>query len=220
MIGGSIFSDAIVGVVADFKAQQLDVDPLPEVYMPYQRIGRSRSMRVVVRAGNAASIIAQPVREVLAEVDATQPAYQFESLDRALAGSVAPRRFQLALLAVFAASALMLAVIGIYGVMAWSVTERSREIGVRIALGARQSAIVLLVVGQGMRLAALGIAAGLLAAAGLTRVMASLLWGVKPDDIGTFVVVTFAMAATALAACWMPALRAARIDPAVALRRE
>ena len=217
-IGGSILNDTIVGVVANFKAQQLDGDPLPEVYMPYQRMGRSRSLRVLVRAASAASVIGQRAQEVLKQVDATQPAYEFEPLDKALADSIAPRRFQLALLAVFAISALTLALIGIHGVMAWSVAQRSREIGVRIALGADRSQILLLVIRQGMRLAGVGIAAGLLGAAALTRVMASLLYGVKPNDVPTFAAAMFAMAATALAACWLPALRAGRIDPAVALR--
>lgn len=217
-IGGSILNDPIIGIVADFKAQQLDADPLPEVYMPYQRLGRSRSMRVLVRAGADARTIAAPIREVLTQVDRTQPAYEFERLDQALADSIAPRRFQLALLAVFAASALLLALIGIHGVMVWSVTQRSREIGVRLALGAGRREIILLVVQQGMRVALIGMGAGLLAAAGLTRVMASLLYGVKPDDLRTFVAVTSAMTVSALAACWRPALRAARVDPAVALR--
>jgi ABC-type antimicrobial peptide transport system permease subunit len=177
-------------------------------------------MRFVVRAGHAAGTIAQPVRELLTQVDATQPAYEFEPLERALADSIAPRRFQLSVLVLFAASALGLALIGIHGVMAWSVEQRSREIGVRMALGARRSEIVRLVVRQGMRLVAIGIAAGVVAAAGLTRVMASLLYGVKPGDIPTLVAATVAMAATALAACWFPARRAARVDPVVALRGE
>ena len=219
-IGGSILNDTIVGVVANFKAQQRDADPLPEVYMPYQRLGRSRSMRVLVRANGPVSAIANPVRDVLMQVDSTQPAYEFGPLDQALADSIAPRRFQLALFAIFAGLALLLALLGIHGVMAWSVTQRSREIGVRIALGARRSEIVLLIVRQGMRLAVIGIGAGLLAAAGLTHVMASLLYGVTPDDIPTFVGATFVMTITALAACGLPALRAARVDPAVALRGE
>lgn len=219
-IGGSILNDTVVGVVADFKAQQLDADPRPEVYMPYQRLGRSRSMHVVVRAAAPAETVAQPVRALIAQLDATQPAYEVEPLDAALADSIAPRRFQLALLAVFAASALMLALIGVHGVMAWSVTRRSREIGVRLALGARRSGIVLLVVRQGMSLALIGIAAGLVAAAGLTRLMASLLYGVNPDNAAIFAAATLVMAGTALAACWVPAMRAARVDPAVALRAE
>jgi putative ABC transport system permease protein len=219
-VGGSILNDTITGVVADFKVRQLDADPLPEVYMPYERFPLIRSMQVVVRTAGRAEAMARPVREVLAQVDATQPFYEFDTLDQALAESIAPRRFQLLLLGIFAAAAVLLAVIGIHGVMAWSVTQRTREIGVRMALGARRHEIVTLVVWQGMRLALAGIGAGLLAAAGLTRFMESLLYDVKPNDPATFSAVTFGMAAMALAGCWLPALRAARVDPAVALRGE
>jgi predicted permease len=219
-VGGSILNDTITGVVADFKARQLDANPLPEVYMPYERFPMIRSMRVVVRTAGPAGDTARPVRDVLAQVDATQPAYEFETLEQALADSIAPRRFQLLLLGVFAAAALLLAAIGIHGVMAWSVGQRTHEIGVRMALGARRYEIVMLVVRQGMRLALAGIGVGLLAAASLTRLMASLLYDVKPNDAATFGAVAFGMAATALAACCAPALRAARVDPAVALRGE
>jgi putative ABC transport system permease protein len=219
-VGGSILNDTITGVVSDFKARQLDADPLPEIYMPYERFPLIRSMRVVVRTAVGADAMVRTVREQLAQADATQPAYEFETLEQALADSTAPRRFQLLLLGVFAAAALLLAAIGIHGVMAWSVGQRTREIGVRMALGARRHEIVTLVVRQGMRLALAGIGAGLLAAAGLTRLMASLLYDVKPNDAATFGVVAFGMAATALAACGAPALRAARVDPAVALRGE
>jgi putative ABC transport system permease protein len=219
-VGGSILNDTITGVVADFKARQLDADPLPEVYMPYERFPRVRSMRVVVRIAGAAGAMARPVRDVLAQVDATQPVYEMETLEQALADSIAPRRFQLLLLGIFAAIALLLAVIGIHGVMAWSVGQRTREIGVRMALGARRYEIVVLVVRQGMRLALVGIGAGLLAATILTRLMASLLYDVQPSDATTFLTVAFGMAATALAACCFPALRAARVDPAIALRGE
>jgi putative ABC transport system permease protein len=219
-VGGSILNDTITGVVSDFKARQLDADPLPEVYMPYERFPMIRSMRVVVRTAGGAGAMARAVREQLAQVDRTQPAYEFGTLEQALADSIAPRRFQLLLLGVFAAAALLLAAVGIHGVMAWSVGQRTHEIGVRMALGARRNEIVMLVVRQGMRLALAGIGAGLLAAASLTRLMASLLYDVKPNDAATFGVVAFGMAATALAACCAPALRAARVDPAVALRGE
>jgi putative ABC transport system permease protein len=219
-IGGSILKDTITGVVSNFKARQLDADPLPEIYMPYERFPMIRSVRVLVRTAGAVGSMTPAVRALLAEVDATQPAYEFETLELALAESVAPRRFQFLLLGLFATSALLLAIIGIHGVMAWSVTQRTHEIGVRMALGARRYEIVTLVVRQGMRLALAGIGAGLLAAAGLTRLMSSLLYDVKANDLTTFGAVAFGMAATALAACCSPALRAAHVDPAVALRSE
>ena len=193
VVDGSILDDAIVGIVSNFKTQQLDKDPLPEIYMPYQRFPMIRAMRVLIHTAGPAGIVAQPVREVLTQVDPTQPAYEFETLEQALADSVAPRRFQLFLLAIFASSALLLAMIGIHGVMAWSVAQRTREIGVRMALGARRREIVALVVWQGMRLALIGIGAGLVAAAGLTRLMANLLYDVKPNDAGTFATVAFAV---------------------------
>jgi putative ABC transport system permease protein len=219
-IGGSVLNDTITGVVADFKARQLDANPAPEVYMPYQRFPLFRSMRVLARTASASGAMARPVQELLARVDSTQPAYELETLEQALADSIAPRRFQLWLLEVFAAAALLLAVIGIHGMMAWSVGQRTREIGVRMALGARRHEIVMLVIGQGMRLALVGIGAGLLAAASLTRLMANLLYDVKPNDAATFGAVAFGMAAIALGACCTPALRAARVDPAVTLRGE
>jgi putative ABC transport system permease protein len=217
---GSILNDTIIGVLSDFKTQQLDASPLPEIYMPYQRFPMIRSIRVLIHADGGANVIVKPVREILTQVDSTQPAYEFETLDQALAGSVAPRRFQLFLLVLFASSAILLAVIGIHGVMTWSVAQRIPEIGVRMALGARRHEIVGLIVWQGMRLALVGIGAGLVASAGLTRLIANLLYDVKPNDAATFAAVALAMAAVALIACWMPALRAARTDPAIALRRE
>jgi putative ABC transport system permease protein len=219
-VGGSILNDTITGVVADFKARQLDADPQPEVYMPYERFPLIRSMRVVVRTASAAAGTARPVREALAQVDAALPAYEFATLEEALSESIAPRRFQLLLLGAFAAAALLLAAIGIHGVMAWAVGQRTHEIGVRMALGARRREIVALIVRQGMRLALSGIGAGLLAAAGLTRLMATLLYDVKPNDAATFAAVACGMAAAALAACCAPALQASRVDPAVALRGE
>ena len=219
-VGGSILNDTILGVVSDFKARQLDAAPLPEVYMPYERFPLIRSMRVVLRTAGRPGALAGAVRETLAQVDGSQPAYELETLEQALADSVAPRRYQLLMLGVFAATALLLAALGIHGVMAWSVGQRIREIGVRMALGARRREILLLIVMQGMRLALIGIAAGLLAAGALTRLMTSLLYDVQPNDPATFAVVAIGMAAVALAACGAPALRAARVDPAVALRGE
>jgi ABC-type antimicrobial peptide transport system permease subunit len=188
--------------------------------MPYERFPAIRSMRVVVRSTGAAGSVARGVRDALAQADSTLPAYEFQTLEQALAESIGPRRFQMALLEVFAGAALLLALIGIHGVMAWSVSQRTRELGVRIALGAGRQEIVRLVVAQGMRLAGIGIAIGLLGAFGLTRWMTSLLYQVKANDAGTFTAVAGGMALAALAACCAPALRAARVDPAIALRSE
>ncbi len=153
-------------------------------------------------------------------LDPSQPPYGIMTLENALAESVAPRRFNLLLLGTFAASAVLLAVIGIYGVMSYAVTQRTREIGIRMALGARRGEIVRLVVGQGMAVALTGIAAGTAAALGLTRLIATLLFDVKPNDPLTFAAVVIALTATALLASWVPALKAARVDPLLALRYE
>jgi putative ABC transport system permease protein len=219
-IGGSILNDTITGVVANFKITQLDAEPFPEIYMPYERFPYIRSMRVVVRTSGAATAFAAGVRKLISGVDPTQPVYEFQTLEQALADSIAPRRFNLFLLGTFAGTALVLALIGIYGVIAYSVSQRTREIGIRLALGARRAEIVGMVVRQGMAFALAGIAAGVVAALGLTRLMESLLYEVKPDDPWTFAVVAAILGATALLASWAPALKAAVVDPLRALRYE
>jgi putative ABC transport system permease protein len=149
-----------------------------------------------------------------------QPVYNMESLQQALSDSIAPRRFNLFLLGTFAAAALLMAIVGIYGVIAYSVTQRTREIGIRMALGAQRGEVVQMVVRQGMGIALSGIVVGLAAALGLTRLMASLLYDVKPNDPSTFALVAITLAATAGLASWGPALRAALVDPLIALRHE
>lgn len=217
-IGGFILNETITGVVADLKTSKLDDNPLPEVYVPYERLPVNRSMRVVVRSAGAATAVASAVRERVGQIDPTQPVYEFQTLEQALAESIAPRRFNLFLLGAFAATAVLLALIGIYGVMAYSVARRTREIGVRMALGARRGEIARMVVRQGMAVAGAGIVLGLAAAAGLTRLMASLLYEVRPNDGWTFAAVGSLVGVTALAACCGPAVRAASVDPMVALR--
>lgn len=219
-IGGFIFNETITGVVADFKATQLDANPLPEVYIPYERLPVNRSMRVAIRSPASATAVASTIRERVGQLDPTQPIYEFQTLEQALADSIAPRRFNLFLLVAFAATAVLLAVIGIYGVIAYSVARRTREIGVRMALGARKGEIAGMVLRQGMTVALAGIVLGLIGAAALTRVMTSLLYEVKPHDPATFVAVIALVGLIALAACGGPALRAASVDPMVALRDE
>jgi putative ABC transport system permease protein len=211
---------SIVGVVGDLKYSRLDAPAEPEVYIPYQLSSSLLGMTVMVRIVTSATAMVPALRNSIAGVDRTQPVTEVKTLEQALADSIAPRRFNLYLLGAFASAALLLALIGIYGVMAYAVAQRTQEIGVRMALGAQRSQVVRLVVREGMELAAVGITVGLAAALALTRLMASLLYDVKPTDPSTYAVVAAALAATALAACCKPALQAAWVDPALALRQE
>ena len=211
---------AIVGVVSDLKYSRLDAPAEPEVYIPCQISTSLLGMTVMVRTATSATAMAPAIRKAIASVDRTQPVAEVKTLEQALADSIAPRRFNLYLLGAFAASALLLALIGIYGVIAYAVAQRTHEIGVRMALGAQRGQVVRLVVREGMRVAAVGITGGLAAAFALTRLMASLLYGVEPTDPSTYAAVAAALAATALAACCKPALEAAWVDPARALRQE
>jgi putative ABC transport system permease protein len=210
----------IVGVVSDLKYSRLDAPAEPEVYMPYRLSSSLLGMTVMVRTATDATAMAPAIRNAIASVDRTQPVAEVRTLEQALADSIAPRRFNLYLLGAFATSALLLALIGIYGVIAYAVAQRTQEIGVRMALGAQRGQVVRLVVREGMSLAAVGITVGLAAAFALTRLMAGLLYDVKPTDPSTYAAVAAALAATALAACCKPALQAAWLDPARALRQE
>lgn len=210
---------SIIGVVSDLKYSRLDAPAEPEVYIPYQ-LSSLLGMTVMVRTATDATAMAPAIRNTIASVDRTQPVAEVKTLEQALADSIAPRRFNLYLLGAFATSALLMALIGIYGVIAYAVAQRTQEIGVRMALGAQRSQVVRLVVCEGMWLAAVGITVGLAAAFALTRLMASLLYDVKPTDPLTYAAVSAALAATALAACCKPALQAAWLDPDRALRHE
>jgi putative ABC transport system permease protein len=213
-------SATIVGVVADMRYAKLDAQPAPETYVPYRQAIYVRSMDIMVRTAGDASAMAPAIRKLIADLDRTQPVYDVQTVEQALSNSIAPRRFNLLLLGIFAAAALALAVVGIYGVMGYAVAQRTHEIGVRMALGARRGEVVRMVVRQGMAIAAAGIAVGAVAALGLTRVMGSLLYETAPADGPTFGVVCSVLAAAAFLACCLPALRASKVDPVVALRYE
>jgi putative ABC transport system permease protein len=213
---------AIVGVVSDLKYTKLDAGAEPEVYVPFSPSGRGDLVgtSVIVRATSNPTKIAPTFRHLIAQIDKTQPLFEIRTLEQILADSIAPRRFNLFLLGAFAAAALLLAVVGIYGVTAYSVAQRTHEIGVRMTLGARPAEVVGMVIRQSMAMASAGLLAGLLAAFGLTRLMASILYDVEPADPATFALTALALCATGLAACWLPALKAAKVDPIVALRYE
>jgi putative ABC transport system permease protein len=210
----------VVGIVANLKYSQLDADPPAEIYLAYQQGPFFSGSSVAVRTAGDASAMAPAIRKLISNIDPTQPVSNVKTLEQALSDSIAPRRFNLFLLGTFAAVALLLALVGIYGLIAYSVAERTREIGLRMALGAQRREVVRMVVREGMAMALAGMAAGLAGAWGLTHLMGSLLYGVKANDPATFGVVAAALAATAVLACWFPALKAARVDPMVALRYE
>jgi putative ABC transport system permease protein len=153
-------------------------------------------------------------------IDKSLPVSEIRSMEEVISASIAPQRFNMTLLALFAGIALILAAVGIYGVMSYSVTQRTHEIGIRMALGARASDVVKMIVGQAMALVAIGIGAGLVGAFLLTRLMSSLLYGVSATDPATYIAISAALAGVALGACFIPARRATKVDPMVALRYE
>ena len=209
----------IVGIVGNVKHERLDAEAKPEVYFSYQQSPRN-FMTLVVRTSSDPSLLIAGVREQVLGIDRDQPVFDIKTMEQRLAKSLAPSRFIMTLLAVFSALALVLAALGIYGVMAYVVTQRTHEIGIRIALGAQPRDVVRMVVGQGMTLALAGVVLGLVAAFILTRLMSSLLYGVTATDPITFGGVALVLSAVALLATFIPARRATRVDPMVALRYE
>jgi len=212
----------IVGVAGDVRQMGLEVPGRAEMYVPYRQVApflfapRDLAIRT---AGDPLSLAAAVRREIWA-VDKEQPVSRVRTMEEILEIEVSQRRFQTSLLTVFAALALLLAALGIYGVLAYGVTQRTGEIGVRLALGAGQSQVVRLVVGQGLQLAGLGVLLGLAASFAVTRLLDKLLFGVIPTDLGTFAAVTFGLLAIAALASYLPAQRAARVDPMTALRAQ
>jgi len=210
----------IVGVVGDLKTMRLDAGAEPEVLIPYQETDTTRRVDILFKTPGALRAVLPEVRRAVERLDSTQPPYEVRTLEDALAESIAPFRFDLLLLGTFAASAVLLALIGIYGVMSYSVTQRTREIGVRIALGARRGEIARMMLWQAMTVAFAGIAVGTAAALTLTRLITELLYDVKPNDPAIFAAVATGLAGTCLLASWVPALKAARVEPLNALRHE
>jgi putative ABC transport system permease protein len=209
----------IVGVVSDVSQYGLAEKPPMQIYLPHRQFATSFNSLVIKTEGPAENLAASVRNEILA-VDKDQAAYNVTSLEKLYANSIALRRFFMLLLMVFAGLALSLAAIGIYGVISYSVSQRTNEIGIRMALGARHRDVLQLIFKQGMALAVLGVAIGLVAALGLSQVMESLLYGVSATDAATFAIVAFILTGVALVACWIPALRATRVDPMIALRYE
>ncbi len=209
----------IVGVVGHVKHKGLDIEFKDQLYYPHAQVSYS-NMFVVVRAAKDPMSLASAVRGAVRAVDKDQPAFKVLTMDQMLSDSLAQRRLSVTLLGVFAVVAMVLAAVGLYGVISYSVTQRTNEIGIRIALGAPRRDIFKMVVGQGMVLTLVGIGLGVGGALALTRVMSSLLFGVTPTDPVTFAIIPLILTAVALAACFVPARRATRVDPMVALRYE
>ena len=210
----------IVGVVGDVRGFALEEAPLPTMYWPVAQIRATPSLAIVVRTQGDPAGLGSAVRAAIAEIDPAQPIYEMQTLDQLVAKSLDQRRFTLMLMVVFGVMALVLSAIGLYGVMAFLVTQRTQEIGIRMALGARAVDVLKIVVGSGMFLASLGVAVGLIGAFALTRLMSSLLFGVSPTDLVTFGLVTVGLLTVAMLACYIPARRATKVDPLVALRYE
>jgi predicted permease len=214
-------SYSVVGVVKDFKHAKLDGKVEPEIYFPYSQLPITwRGMTVVARAEYAPEQLAAALRSAVQELDKDQPIYNVRTLEGLLAKSVSRPQFHLLLLSLFAALALVMAALGLYGVMSYAVSQRTHEIGIRMAFGAQPRDALRLVLGAGLSLTLIGIAIGLLAAFAMTRVMESLLFGVSVTDPLTFAAVAFLLITVALVACFVPARRATRVDPMAALRRE
>jgi putative ABC transport system permease protein len=210
----------IVGMVGDVRHAGLEEESGPEYYVPFAQSTAPRVTIVARSASGDTSALAGSLRGIVRQVDKNLPVFNVRTMDELLSESVARRRFNMALLAGFALVALLLACLGIYGVMSYTVAQRTHEIGIRMALGAQASQIVRMVVRQGMLLAVVGVVIGTIGALLLTRWMESLLYGVSATDPMTFVAVALGLGAVALLACFIPARRASRVDPMEALRYE
>jgi putative ABC transport system permease protein len=211
----------VVGVVGDVRHASLEMQGSPEFYRPFlNNRDMSRKMTFAVRTTQPPELLTASLRRQILELDPNQPIGNVRTLEQSVERSVAARRFVMWLLGLFAATALLLATVGIYGVMSYTVSQNTREIGIRRALGAQTLDVLRLIVGHGMLLAIAGVLLGLLGAFGLTRLMVSLLFEVKATDQLTFAMVTLLLIGVAFLACYLPARRASKVDPLIALRHE
>jgi predicted permease len=215
----------VVGVIEDVRRNALLDAPDTEMYQPEAQYplaitGAPRTMSLVVKTEPDPAELIAPVRALIRRMDPSLPISDVRTMDDVLGSAIAEQRFTMTLLAAFGGIALLMAAVGIYGVLAYSVSRRTHEIGIRMALGAGRARVLRLVLGEGLRLAGIGVAAGVVLAVALTRVMASLLYGVTPLDPVTFVLVPAVLTVAALAATGLPALRASGVEPSEALREE
>jgi putative ABC transport system permease protein len=214
----------IVGITGNIKHRGLDARDRPELYVPYRQplfdSWTVRPMYVTVRTANDPLGATAAIRHEVNRLDPDQPISDVRTLDERITRSLSGRRFNMVMLGLFAVLALTLAAVGIYGIVAYSVTERTHEIGVRLALGAQRRDVVAMVVRHGMLMTLAGTCVGLAAAFAVVRVMSGLLYGVSAADPATFITIPVLLLAVALAACYIPARRATRVDPMIALRTE
>jgi putative ABC transport system permease protein len=209
----------VIGVVGDTKHYFLEEESRPQLYESYSQ-SPNIFATIVVRTAVEPMSLAEPVRQAVWKVDSDQPMWKVRTVESLIDRRVADKRFLMLLMSIFAAVALALTIVGLYGVMSYTVSQRTQEIGIRMALGAEARDIRSMVLRHGMTLVLLGVALGLASAWMLTRLMATLLFGVSATDMPTFATISLLLAAVALVACWIPARRAAKVDPIVALRYE
>ena len=209
----------IVGIAADVHQQGLDRPAEPEIYVPFAQAPQS-GFDIVLAANDNPGVLAAPLRSTVFELNHETPVYDVATLEQRLSESLAQRRLTMFLLSAFAVLALMLAAIGVYGVISYAVLQRTQEIGIRVALGATRESVMRLILQQLARIILLGSAAGLVLAVALSGVLSGLLYGVKPRDVTAFALSWILLTAIALLAGVAPTLRAMRADPCVALRYE
>jgi putative ABC transport system permease protein len=214
-------------VVGNVKSFGLDDDALPHTYMPYLQHaanelkgGTAQNLVLAVRTAGDPLSAASSIRTAVWSLDRQVPVTDMRAMEQVIAQSTAPRRFNMVLVGFFAAAALLLAAVGLYGVMSYSVSQRTHEIGVRMTLGASRADVLRMVLGGGLKLVLIGVAAGVAGALATSRLLASFLFEVRPSDPVTFAAVAVILTGIALLASTMPALRATRVDPMVALRNE
>ena len=217
--GRGVNGVTIVGVAGDIKSDGFESPSVPHIYVPLGQFAPVNAV-VFLRSRLSPESLGEAVRREVEAVDLNVPVHSIRSMDEIIARSVADRRFALELLGVFATLALLLAAVGVYGVMSYSVSQRTHEVGIRVALGAQQTDILRLALGEGLRIVAIGLGAGLVGAAIVTRVFRSMLFEVAPGDPVTLLIASAMLAAVACLACYIPARRASRVDPLVALREE
>jgi putative ABC transport system permease protein len=210
----------VIGIVKDVRQNDLIAPPKMQMYLSYRQLKDIAANALVIRTSIEPMSLAGSVRNAIWSVDKDQTVADINTMDHIVAGAVARQRFSMVLLGLFAALALLLASVGIYGVMSYSVAQRTREIGIRMALGARRADVLQMTVRQGLKLVGAGMLLGLAAAFLLTRVMATLLYGISATDPMTFIGISVVLLAVALLASYVPALRATKVDPIIALRAQ